>query len=385
MSRATSSRSTSLDRAHLDPAELRAALALRDLTDPRQGAHAIQLVIADVVAAVAAVDDPTVLERRDHPVVALADNYDHLGYPPGAVTRDARYTRYVDAGHVLRSHTSAQIPPALRELAGSTESDVLLVSPGICYRRDSIDRLHTGAPHQLDLWRLSAGTALAEDALVELVALVVAAALPGARWRHVPSTHPYTTAGRQVDVWWRDQWVEVAECGLAAETVLARAGLGPEWSGLALGTGLDRLVMLRKGLPDIRLLRSRDPRVADQMLDLSPYRPVSAMPPVRRDLSVAVGPDVDASDEVVGDRVRAALGSDADSVETVAVVSETARDDLPLPAQRRLGILPGQRNLLVRLMIRPLDRTLTDAEANRLRDRVYAELHEGSRGEWTTG
>jgi phenylalanyl-tRNA synthetase alpha chain len=140
------------------------------------------------------------------------------------------------------------------------------------------------------------------------------------------------------------------------------------------------LLMLRKGIPDIRLLRSTDPRVASQMLDLEPYRPVSHMPPVRRDLSIVVGPDAD--EEVLGDRVREALGDDADAAETVEVLSATEYDDLPPAARGRLGISPGQRNVLVRLVLRPLDRTLTDIEANVLRDRVYAALHEGATSQW---
>ena len=58
--------------------------------------------------------------------------------------------------------------------------------------------------------------------------------------------------------------------------------------------GLDRLLMLRKGIPDIRLLRSADPRVAGQMTDLEPYRPVSYLPAVTRDLSVAISVGDDA-------------------------------------------------------------------------------------------
>jgi hypothetical protein len=76
-------------------------------------------------------------------------------------------------------------------------------------------------------------------------------------------------------------------------------------------------------------------RVAGQMRDLEPYQPVSAMPAVRR--------------------------------------------DLPEAALARLGARPGQRNLLVRVVLRHLDRTLTDAEANALRDRLYAAIHQGSR------
>jgi phenylalanyl-tRNA synthetase alpha chain len=46
---------------------------------------------------------------------------------------------------------------------------------------------------------------------------------------------------------------------------------------------------------------------------------------------------------------------------------------------------PGQKNVLVRLVLRPLERTLTDAEANGLRDRVYAALHRGGAREWASG
>ena len=106
-----------------------------------------------------------------------------------------------------------------------------------------------------------------------------------------------------------DEWIEVWECGLAHPGVLAGAGLDG-WSGLALGMGLDRLLMLRKGIPDIRLLRATDPRIADQMNDLAPYRPVSDLPAVTRDLSVAMAADADT--EQLGDRVRNALGDGAD-------------------------------------------------------------------------
>jgi phenylalanyl-tRNA synthetase alpha chain len=113
------------------------------------------------------------------------------------------------------------------------------------------------------------------------------------------------------------------------------------------------------------------------MLDLSPYKSVSSMPPVRRDLSVVVGASADVSAEVLGDKVRAALSPDADAAESLEVLGETSYDDLPTAAHERLQMTPGQRNLLVRLVLRPVDRTLTDAEANALRDKVYRALHEG--------
>jgi phenylalanyl-tRNA synthetase alpha chain len=374
---------------HSPAVDVRRALMIRDLADPAQGRHALQLIVDQLVTALTGAWACPSRVRRADPLVSLADNYDRLGYPPDAVTRDRRYTRYVDADHVLRSQTSAVVPGALRGLAAEAAideapADALLVCPGICYRRDAVDWQHTGEPHQLDLWRIRRGS-LGDDDLLDMIGRVVATALPGHRWRAVSSVHPYTEHGRQIDVWSDGRWIEIGECGLAAPAVLRGAGLAAPWTGLAMGLGLDRLLMLRKGIPDIRLLRSTDPRVAEQMLDLAAYRPVSHLPPVRRDLSIVVGPETDVSAEAIGDRVRQALGTDADAAESVEVLADTAYEALPSGARTRLGILPGQRNLLVRLVLRPLDRTLTDTEANRLRDEVYAALHEGSVAQWAAG
>lgn len=116
------------------------------------------------------------------------------------------------------------------------------------------------------------------------------------------------------------------------------------------------------------------------MLDLEPYRPVSSMPAVRRDLSVAL--DADARVENLGDQVREALADDADLVESVELLSETPYAELPPAAIARMGVEPHQKNALVRVVLRALDRTLTHDECNALRDRIYAALHRGSTSEW---
>jgi phenylalanyl-tRNA synthetase alpha chain len=364
--------------AHLTAAQLARDLALTDLSDPADGPHAIQLLVQRAVTALTGAWGCEARWCRGPRVVTIADNYDRLGYQPAAVTRAARYTRYVDDRRVLRSHSTAMVPLALRRLAAAPPDDVLLVCPGIVYRRDAIDWQHAPAPHQLDLWRITRRPAGDAD-LDEMISILLGALLPGLPSRAEPRQHPYTTGGRQVDVRRDADWVEVWECGLAHPGVLARAGLAGR-GGLALGLGLDRLLMLGKGIPDIRLLRSADPRIASQMADLAPYRPVSAMPAIRRDLSVAV--DEGADDETLGDRIREALGADADSVEDVAILSSTPCADLPAAAAARLGARPGQRNLLVRVVLRHLERSLTDDEANSLRDRIYAAIHQGIRHQW---
>jgi phenylalanyl-tRNA synthetase alpha chain len=375
-------------RMPLSAEQLSRDLAIPDLSDPAEGPHAIQLIVSTAVSALRAAwnrDGASCEVRwcRGPRIVAIADNYDHLGYDPADITRAVRYTRYVDQERMLRSHATAIVPPALRRLASaeSPAADVLLVCPGIAYRRDAIDWQHTGTPQQLDLWRISKRE-LAEPDLDEMIAALLDALVPGLRRRHEGRVHPYTTDGRQLDVLHDDVWIEIGECGLAHPDVLSGAGLRG-YTGLALGIGLDRLLMLRKQIPDIRLLRSADPRICSQMLDLQPYRPVSSQPAVRRDLSLAVNSDED--DETLGDQVREALGPDADAAEDVTILSSTSCADLPAAALARLGARPEQRNLLVRVVLRRLDGTLTNAQANDLRDRIYARLHCGTAWQWASG
>jgi len=362
----------------LDPVQLQRDLGVRDLSEPAEGPHAIQVLIGQAAERLSGAWTCEVRWCRGPRIVPVADNYDRLGYPAEAITRETRYTRYVDAERILRSHSSAMIPPALRRLARQPGDDVLLACPGIVYRRDAIDWQHTGTPHQLDLWRITRQAMRSTD-LDQMITVLLGALAPGLPHRQQPRTHPYTLDGRQVDVYHDGRWVEVGECGLAHPRVLAAAGL-PGRSGLAVGMGLDRLLMLVKHIPDIRLLRSGDPRITRQMHDLARYQQVSVMPPITRDLSIAVWQDDD--EETLGDRVRDALGADTSCVEEVRVLSATTCQQLPASAISRLGARPGQKNLLVRVVLRDLETTLTNQTANALRDRIYRALHQGTEYRW---
>jgi len=368
----------------LPASAIRDALQTRDLTDPVQGPHAMQLLLDRIERTLADRWNVPVRRERAHPVVSIAENYDRLLVASDAVAREARYTRYLNDDAILRTHTSAIVPPVLDRMSEDPSPDVLLSCPGLCYRREGIDRYRVGEPHQVDLWRIrTVGPTLGRDDLEEMIDAIVSSAVAGGKWRVIPTGHPYTVGGVQIDVHDGTGWVEIGECGVAHDVVLRSSGLAvPPASGLAMGLGVDRLLMLAKGIPDIRLLRSTDPRVLEQMEDLAPYRPVSTMPPAKRDLSVAVASDL--TPEELGDQVRASLGDDSSSVESVEVVSETSYAALPHAARVRLGISPDQKNLLIRVVVRNLERTLTDEEANVLRDRIYAAIHEGSEWSWAS-
>lgn len=367
---------------YLSLTELNGALEVRDLSDPASGVHAIQLLLDEVIEALTTSWRLPSETHRLNPLVATRDNYDRLGYSPGAASRDSRYSRHVSPTVMLRSHTSAGIPALLDSLRDTEERyDVLHILPGLVYRRDSVDRNHVGTPHQVDIWRVKSRGLLGLTELHEMMAAVAQAVLPGCEWRATPTQHPYTSHGHQLDVLvtaadGSSEWLELGECGLIGSHILRAAGLEPRrWGGLAMGMGLDRALMLRKGINDIRLLRGSDPRVQSQLLDLSPWQPVSLMPPMRRDLSLVCESSVD--EETLGDLARTALGGQADELSALEILANTPADQLPTAARTRLGIAAGQSNVLLRLTLQALDRTLTIAEANSLRDKVYLALHEG--------
>ena len=67
------------------------------------------------------------------------------------------------------------------------------------------------------------------------------------------------------------------------------------------------------------------------------------------------------------------------------MLSETLCGDLPAAAAARLGISPGQKNALVRVVLRGIERSLTHEEANELRDEIYAAIHRGTVRQWASG
>jgi phenylalanyl-tRNA synthetase alpha chain len=102
---------------------------------------------------------------------------------------------------------------------------------------------------------------------------------------------------------------------------------------------------------------------------------------IHRDLSIAV--DAGLSPEGLGDRARDALKADADSIEKIEVGAQYSYYSLSMAARRRLGIASHQKNVLLNVVLRHPERALTSDEANELRDRIYAALHQGNAHQWT--
>ena len=113
------------------------------------------------------------------------------------------------------------------------------------------------------------------------------------------------------------------------------------------------------------------------MLTLDLYQPVSNQPATHRDMSICV---VDPDMELLGDRIRDLLGERGRWVEAVELIQASDLASVPEKARERLGMSPGQWNLLIRVTLRSVDGGISKEDANRVYDLVYAELHEGTAG-----
>ena len=372
---------TSNSKKYLCARSVKEALELCDLTEQDSPTHAIGLLLNEVLEGLVLRGWPVGRILRGPRIVSAQENYGLLGYDPAEVTLGSEHTRWVDEHSLLRTQTTSQIPVALQRIAQNRKEGeiILLAAPGITFRRDSRDRWHCAEPHQMDIWVLGDPEHSTRAHLLKLVGDILACAVPDMSWIYSDSPHHYTEGGIEVNLLSNEQPVEVIECGCIARSLLQRLSIDPaRHGGLALGMGLDRLTMLRKGIPDIRLLRDLDERVQAQMHDLLPWRAVSRLPSITRDISLAVSPGL--SEEVLTEKMLLAAGDCSAWIEEMQVKGRWAERDLPAKAIERLGLLPGQENVLLRVVLRDCSRSITTREANALYERIQSALHEGTDG-----
>lgn len=359
-------------------------LAVLDLTQAADP-HAVKLLyqkIEDYMRT--AHPNSEVIVYRQKPVVAVEDNYDKLLIGKDNISRSSTYTHYTDDTHILRTHTSAHMPQILEDLARRNDwNDVVVLLPGLAYRRDVTDKTHLGVLHQLDMWRVIKNSpdkpAIVKDDLLAVVNGVASVAAPGWKLRIVDNPHPYTKQGIEVNAVKDGRDIEILECGLTSDQLLQNSGLDPEkYSGWALGMGLDRLVMTLKAIPDIRYLRSTNPDIAKQMVDLLPYNEVSHQPSIKRDMSYCVPKNY--VEEDINEDIRNALGDNMNILESVEVLSETPADELSDVVLERLGCSADQKNILVRITLRHLEKSLTNKQANDIYDDIYGKINYGTGG-----
>ena len=364
-------------------------LSVQDLSldpAPDKNAHAINLIYKKIKHALEELWPETeVRVIRRSPIVSGADCYDNLLVPKNNVSRSSTYTHWVDVDRCLQTHATAQIPAVLRELSDNYESweDVTILVPCLAYRRDVWDKKHLGVLHQMDIWRIVKNdkrAKLNKADLLDMVDAIAKEVAPNWNLRIENSPHPYTNEGIEVNATHPDgRDIEILECGLLGTEIIKLNGMDPEKvSGLASGLGLDRLVMTLKDLPDIRYLRSDNSRIRAQMYDLEKYKPVSLQPAIKRDMSYSVPKEY--VEEDISQDIENAIGDDISSLEEIELLSETKYVELSDVARAKLGINPNQKNVLVRITLRNLNKTLTKKEANKIYEKIYKKVNMGESG-----
>lgn len=364
----------------MSPERLAASLTIPDLTDPQNGTHAINLIIQRIRQALENIYTGTIIrEVRTDPIVSTKENFDDLLFPEDNLGRSSRYTRYTAPDKVLRTHTSAAIPGWLKKAAHDGVNDTIVVLPGMCYRRDIVDKTHCGEPHQMDVWRVKRGNPhFGRPDLICLVEAILNSVVPGYEYRANEVKHPYTINGLEVEVMVNGNWLEVLECGEAHPVIFKNAGLDTQkYSGLALGMGLDRLVMIIKEIDDIRILRSNDSRIKRQMENLDRFVGVSDQPAAKRVLSYSTS--IDKTEEDVCEEIRDELGSKSIYIEEIQY-TEIPYDWLHIKARENLGIHPDQKNVVVTLVFRSPDGSLQRIMVNEWMQRLYPKLNKGDKG-----
>ena len=199
-------------------------------------------------------------------------NFDALNFPPGHPTRSPQQTLFLDGETVLRTETS---PSQIRTMEAQ-DPPVYIVSLGRVYRRDTPDATHTPTFHQIEGLAVDEGITLGD---LEGTLDYLMKALFGQDRRsrfvthHFPFTEPSIEAlvschvcdGSGCPVCRHSGWIEVGGSGMVDPNLFEFVGYDPErFTGFAFGWGLERIAVLRHGIPDLRELWRNDPRLLGQ-------------------------------------------------------------------------------------------------------------------------
>lgn len=205
------------------------------------------------------------------------NNFTAVNVPENHPARDMQDTFWLDNGQLLKTHTSASQNKILRKYA----PPIRAIFPGRCFRNEELDAGHENTFFQLE------GIIVDKDVSVGNLIYFMKEMLSKIFKKDVdirlrPGFFPFTEPSFEMDIRCpfcdgkgcstckNGGWIELCPCGMIHPNVLRNAGLDPnEYSGCAFGLGLDRMVMMRAGINDIRELNSGNLKLLKQFkLDL---------------------------------------------------------------------------------------------------------------------
>ena len=199
-------------------------------------------------------------------------NFEALNLPPDHPARDTQDTFYITDKVLLRTQTS---PVQIRTME-QRKPPIRIIAPGRVYRSDAVDATHSPIFHQIEGLVVDEGITMSDlKGCLETVVKRLYGEDTKVRFR--PHHFPFTEPSAEMDIMCfhchgegcrlckGEGWIEILGCGMVHPKVLAGCGLDPEkYSGFAFGIGLERIVMRRFAVDDMRLFYENDTRFLEQ-------------------------------------------------------------------------------------------------------------------------
>ncbi len=203
-------------------------------------------------------------------------NFDALNTPADHPARDLHDTFYLSPGVLLRSHTS----PVQIRVMEKEKPPVRMVTLGRCYRRDALDASHSPVFHQFEGLMVEKGTRFTH--LKGIITYFLEYIFPfSSQTRFTPAFFPFTEPSAEVSISCSNcqgkgcsscghtGFLEILGCGMVHPKVLQKVGYNPaEITGFAFGMGVERIAMIKYGIPDIRLFYENDIRFLHQFREI---------------------------------------------------------------------------------------------------------------------
>ncbi|MBR5445790.1 MAG: phenylalanine--tRNA ligase subunit alpha [Clostridia bacterium] len=199
-------------------------------------------------------------------------NFQALNIPPDHPARDTQDTFYITENILLRSQTS----PVQARVMEQQKPPIKIISPGRVYRSDAVDATHSPLFHQCEGLVVDKGITMGDlKGTLEMFAQTMFGAETKIRFRphHFPFTEPsaevdvscFACGGKGCRLCKGEGWIEILGAGMVHPNVLRMCNIDPEvYSGFAFGLGIERIVMLKYHIDDMRHLYENDIRFLHQ-------------------------------------------------------------------------------------------------------------------------
>jgi phenylalanyl-tRNA synthetase alpha chain len=214
-------------------------------------------------------------------------NFDALNIPADHPARESQDTFWLTDDNLLRTHTSpVQVRTLQRAVEHGFQPPLKVIVPGRCFRSETVDKSHEHTFYQMEglvVDRVHGEHGISTANLIHTMKTCLRVILErDLQVRLRPGFFPFVEPGFELDVncpfcagkgcsvCKQSGWIEVLPCGMVHPNVLAQGGLDPEeYTGFAFGMGLQRVVMLRYGIDDIRQFMGGDLRFLQQFPEVS--------------------------------------------------------------------------------------------------------------------